>query len=311
VVPLRPLVVADVLEATVATLRRYPAATLGSSALLVGAVTAAQVVAMLPVLQALRNLPPAPADAAGVQRWLEAWTDFPWQAALVGGALAGLLSFALLAMLSGVMAVVAGQAVLGRPLRLAQAWAAVGPRLAALLLTALLVAVATAGPSVVLLALWAVVVTAGLPGVLVALLVVATLAAAPLTLLIGVRLCLATPAVMLESDAGRPIGPLRAVRRSWLLVRGAWWRTFGVVLLGGVIAAAVGQVVSLPVQVVAGALPLSVAAALAVGLLGSAVGQAITLPIVGLVLALVYVDRRIRTEGLDAALARAVGLPPP
>jgi uncharacterized membrane protein len=54
-----------------------------------------------------------------------------------------------------------------------------------------------------------------------------------------------------------------------------------------------------------------VAAALAVGLLGSAVGQAITLPIVGLVLALVYVDRRIRTEGLDAALARAVGLPPP
>ncbi len=310
-VALRPLGVSDVLEATVATLRRYPAATLGSSVLLVAVVTAAQVLALLPVLRALGDLPEPPTDTTGVQRWLDAWTTFPWQWTLVAVALVGLLSFTLLAMLSGVMSVVTGQAVLGRPLRWREAWAKAGPRLPALLLTAVLVALATAAIPAVLLVLWTVVVTAGMPGAWVALLVLATLAAVPITVLVGVRLCLATPAVMLESDAGRPIGPLRAVRRSWSLVRGAWWRTFGVVLLGGVIAGALSQIVSLPVQVVAGTLPLSVAAALGIALLGSALGQALTLPIVGLVLALVYVDRRMRTEGLDVALARAAGLPPP
>jgi hypothetical protein len=130
----------------------------------------------------------------------------------------------------------------------------------------------------------------------------------PLTLAVAVRLALASPAVMLESDTGRPVGPLRAVRRSWSLVRGAWWRTFGVVLLGVVIAGTLSQVVALPVQVLVGALPISVGVALAVSLVGAALGQALTQPILGVVLALVYVDRRIRTESLDAALARAAGL---
>ncbi len=307
-IPLRPLSVGDVLEATVRTLRRHLGATLGSSALLVTAVTLLQLALLWPVVQALAVLPEPPADEAALTPWFEAVESFPWQWALVGGTLSTLLSAVLLVVLSGVMAVVVGQAVLGRPCSMPDAWRRAAPRLPALLVTALLVTLVT-WSAVLALALLAVLVAAVLPvPAVVALVVLGLVVALPLTLAVAVRLALASPAVMLESDDGRPVGPLRALRRSWGLVRGAWWRTFGVVLLGVVVAGTLSQVIALPVQVLVGALPLGVGVALAASLVGVALGQALTQPILGVVLALVYVDRRIRTESLDAALARAAGL---
>lgn len=312
VIPLRPLSVGDVLEATLRTLRRHLAATLGSSALLVVVVTAVEITVLLPVLRALAALPDPPGDQASLAAWFDALEAFPWQRALVGGALVGLLSAALLALLSGVMSVVVGQAVLGRPCSLGQAWSTALPRLPVLLVTALLVGLATAGIWLVGVLLVLALATGGLvPGWLVALVaLLLVVVALLLTLFVTVRLSLSTPAVMLESDHGSPIGPVRALRRSWSLVGGAWWRTFGIVLLGAVIAAALSSAVSVPVQVVVGAVPVSLGVSLAATLVGGALGQALTLPIVGVVLALVYVDRRIRIEALDDALARAAGLGP-
>jgi hypothetical protein len=304
------LSVGDVLEATVRTLRRHPGATIGSSALLVTAVSLLQLLLLWPVVQALASLPEPPVDETGVDRWWAALQAFPWQWALVGGTVSALLSAVLLVLLSGVMAVVVGQAVLGRPCSLPDAWRRAGPRLPALLVTALLVTLTT-WSAVLALAVVALLAATVLPAPAVAALgVLGLLVALPVTLAVAVRLALASPAVMLESDAGRPLGPLRALRRSWSLVRGAWWRTFGVVLLGAVIASALSQVVAVPLQVLVGALPLSLGVAVVAGLAGVALGQALTQPILGVVLALVYVDRRIRTENLDDALARAAGLSP-
>jgi hypothetical protein len=300
--------VGDVLEATVRTLRRHLGATLGSSALLIAVVTVVQVALLWPVVQALAALPEPPTDEASVTRWLDAFESFPWQWAVVGGTVSMLLSAVLLVMLSGVMAVVVGQAVLGRPCSMSDAWRRAAPRLPALLVTALLITVVTCS-ALLAVALVTLLAATVLPApAVVALALLGLLVALPLTLAVAVRLALASPAVMLESDEGRPISPPRALRRSWGLVRRAWWRTFGVVLLGVVIAGALSQVVALPVQVLVGALPLTVGVALAASLVGAALGQALTQPIVGVVLALVYVDRRIRTENLDAALARAAGL---
>jgi len=88
-------------------------------------------------------------------------------------------------------------------------------------------------------------------------------------------------------------------------VSGAWWRTFGIVLLGAVIAGALSQVVAVPLNIVASALALDPTVAVLAGLVAAGIGQAVALPVSGLVLGLVYVDRRIRAEQLDMALAQA------
>lgn len=307
-IPLRPLGVGDVLEATLGTMRRYPAATFGSSLLVVATVSLLQLALLWPVGTALADLPEPPVDPDGLETWLGALETVPWQWALVGGVLVGILSFVLLTALTGLLAVVVGQAVLGRPLGLGEAWRRAAPRLPRLLLTVLLVAFVVTAVWLALALLWLTAATTSAPGVVLLLLLLATLAALPVTTFVWVRLALAPPAVMLESEDGRPVGPVTAIRRSWGLVHGGWWRTFGIVLLGAVIAGALSGLISAPLQAVIGLLPLDLAAALVLPILGAILGQAVSLPISGLVLGLVYVDRRIRAEGLDAALARAAGV---
>ncbi len=296
------------LEGMLATLRRYPLAVFGSSLLLVAIAAALQLALLWPVVGALARLPDVPADEQDLTAWLDSLQSFPWQWAIVALVLAGMVSFALLTSLTGLLAVVVGQAVLGRPLSFGDAWRRAGPRLPRLLLTVLLVDLAVAAAWLVLALLWLLAAGVSAPAVVLVLLVLLTLAAVPLTVYLAVRLALATPAVMLESDGGTPIGPTRAVRRSWSLVAGGWWRTFGILLLGGVIAGAVNTVLSIPLQAVVGLVPMQLGVGLVVGMLGGILGQAVSLPVSGLVLALVYVDRRMRDEALDVALARAAGV---
>lgn len=310
-IPLRPLGVGDILEATFSILRRYPAATFGSAAIVVGIVSLAQLALLWPTFSVLADLPD-PTDGDAAAAWFDSFAGLPWVSILVGGALVALLSFALFTSLTGLLSVVVGQAALGRPLSFGQAWSKSGPRLLRLIVTVILVAVIVAGVWV-LFSLISVVMTIVDPptavGVLLLLVGIAVGIAASVWL--GVRLALATPAVMLESDAGGPIGALTAIRRSWSLVSGGWWRTFGIVLLAAVIAGALAQVIAIPINLVVGAAPLDLGAALVASTLAGALGQAVTVPISGIVLGLVYVDRRMRTEGLDRALARAADVEPP
>src|SRR5439155_17274814 len=53
-------------------------------------------------------------------------------------------------------------------------------------------------------------------------------------LYINVRLQLVVPAVMVES-----LGPVQALRRSWRLVQGYWWRTFGLVILLAILSSVI------------------------------------------------------------------------
>jgi hypothetical protein len=273
----------------------------------VGVVTLLQLALLWPTVDVLAGLPD-PTVATDAQEWWDELAGLPWAALLVGGVLVGLLSFVLFSALAGLLAVVVGQAVLGRPLGFADAWRRAGGRLPRLLVTVVLVGLLVGAVWLVVLGLWLLLVLTDPPvGVAVAVVLLSLVVAVPVSLWLGVRLSLATPAVMLESDAAGPIGPATAVRRSWGLVSGAWWRTFGIVLLGGVIAGALSQVVAVPFNIVASALSLDAAVAVVAGLVAAGIGQAVALPISGLVLGLVYVDRRIRAEQLDRALAQASG----
>ncbi|WP_329458441.1 hypothetical protein [Streptomyces sp. NBC_01497] len=142
------------------------------------------------------------------------------------------------------------------------------------------------------------------------------LAATPLVLWVSVRLCLAPVVAVAESA-----GPSAALRRSRTLVRGNWWRTFGLVAVAGMCAGLAASVINVVLELVGlitvfGAVTASpdgdslahsalvLLPLLAVALLFLA--ELVVLLYPQLVLSVVYVDRRIRDEGLAQDLIRAL-----
>lgn len=106
---------------------------------------------------------------------------------------------------------------------------------------------------------------------------------------------LAAPVTVMERS-----GPAASLARSARLTRGHRWRILGVMLLIVIITVAIESVVS---SIAIALVPsLSDVAALIVGDVVTALVSAITLPWVSAVIALLYVDVRLRTENLGQAL---------
>jgi hypothetical protein len=209
--------------------------------------------------------------------------------------------------LNGMLVHVVAEAVLGRRTSIGQAWAATRGkmwRLVGLMLLSLLVLVVLAGVPVAI-GFW-VGTTAGIGwgfltgggGLLLGLVGF---------LYVQVRYFqLAAPALVLED-----LGVAAAVRRGGRLTRGRFWPILGVLLLASLVAGLVGQVLSLPLQLLGvagvflapgtgGALLMVFSTYLSQVLVG-----AVTTPFVSGVAALQYVDQRIRSEGLDVQLIAA------
>ena len=190
-----------------------------------------------------------------------------------------LVTTVLSALLAGAMTVIVAEAVLGRPVTGRAVWESIRPRFWGLLGCSLLVGVIPfiglffcLAPGIWLWAAWA----------------------------------LATPALVLEG-----LGPVQSIRRSYRLVKGAWWRTFFVRLLATLISGVVAGVIAVPFALIGvgisglsgfdnGGAPIGFVVLYA---LGSALAATITLPLASGVQALLYVDRRIRVEALDVRLA--------
>jgi hypothetical protein len=297
VVPLRPLAVGELLDGAFTTIRRYAGATLGLAALVMLVVTAIQVAASYYLLHGIDNV-----STSG-----EVSSDFLSRTVTVD-LVVGVAGFFATLVLSGAITAVVGQAVLGRPMGPGQAWRVTRPRLAPLLGLSLLLLVGAV----------AIIGVAALPGILVA---VAGATAAGIALvtagvLLGlvvvvwlfVTLELATPAVVLEKQ-----GVVAAMRRSRVLVRGSWWRVFGIVLLALVLAQIVSGIIALPFSVAAGfssllhpgeGHPLDFSTLLLTGIGGLLAGT-IARPFSAGVVALLYIDRRMRAEALDLTLQQA------
>lgn len=138
---------------------------------------------------------------------------------------------------------------------------------------------------------------------------------------VTVRLVLVIPVAVLENQR-----PIAALRRAWKLNEGAWWRSFGIPYLVGLVGSVAGQLILLP-AVVIGALPAfdqlsqtpDTASTPQIGFgavaffylatgLGFAVAMVLVLPLTPLTNGLLYLDRRIRRESLDLALAEQAGV---
>ncbi|WP_421734357.1 glycerophosphoryl diester phosphodiesterase membrane domain-containing protein [Cellulomonas sp.] len=118
------------------------------------------------------------------------------------------------------------------------------------------------------------------------------------------RTLLVPPALMLE---GKKFWP--TVARAWRLTRGSFWRLFGIYLLTSILAAIIAQIIVFPASLIA-QLVLRDPTATSFGsfvVLGVAnvIASTLSTTFVSSVVALLYIDVRMRREGLDVELARA------
>jgi hypothetical protein len=101
----------------------------------------------------------------------------------------------------------------------------------------------------------------------------------------------------------------KALGRSFRLVRGRWWPTFGLVLLGFLLTSIVGAVI----QGIFSALVFVADSDFAVFLtdtLGGSISSILTTPFLAAVITVLYVDLRVRKEGFDLQLlAERLGSP--
>lgn len=274
-IPLRPLSVGDILDGTFTTIRRNPRATIGLAALLV---TVQQI--LVTGLTFLTDGLPTSADLE-TGSGLDAILSLQVLGGL-GGLIGTLLSAVIGAVLTGMLVVVVSEDVLGRRVTVREVWARIRPRLWALLVAATitglvpyLALVLLAFPGIILWSAWAV----------------------------------TTPAVVLER-----LGPFAAMKRSWQLVWPAIALVWMIRALSVVIALVIRQLVQLPFGVAGGLLlvglgeeqaPLILVLVLA---LGSIAADTLALPFLAGVLALIYVDRRVRAEGMDLVVRRQTRL---
>jgi hypothetical protein len=115
------------------------------------------------------------------------------------------------------------------------------------------------------------------------------------------------PALLMEGARGR-----RALGRSLTLVRGRWWATFGALVLGYLIYAILGAIISgLFTALLFTDVGDNVVVGVAVDAIGGAVGSILTTPLLAALVTVVYFDLRVRKEGFDLELlARDIGVEP-
>ncbi|QKW19780.1 glycerophosphoryl diester phosphodiesterase membrane domain-containing protein [Kitasatospora sp. NA04385] len=282
-IPLRPLGTGELMDGAFALVRRNWRAAFGLS------------LAFGVVLQLLQS---------GIEWWAHTGGDgidtaYLWPLTLLFGVLS-----------SGLLAAVVSNGLLGRDTPLADAWARVRPRLGRLLLLGLLLAGIGVG-SLALATVPLFLLSAAVDQPALLLLLLLTL---PPVVWLSIRLTLAAPALVLEEQ---PV--LGAIKRSWHLVRGSWWRIFGLLLLFRICLVVVGSVLTVPGELLAailsgepGGLPSGDgAAALSIAVIGvcGVIADTVTIPLGGVLTTLLYTDQRIRREALDLELARAAGLP--
>lgn len=319
-IPLHPLSFGTIIGSSFRVMRRNPGPTFGMAVLLYGLVTIVYVgVIGLLFANLFSRLSTASYDdasdiASGGVGLIALSTLGPTSLALVATAI-----------LQGIISLEVSRATLGEKLKVRGLWRLAKGRIGVLVLWALLLTGALIVFVLISSIATGLVFAAGasssagadatgaiIGGILLTLLL--GLAFGAVGAWLGIKTALVPSVVMMER-----LGLFASIRRSWQLTRGSFWRTLGVQLLIGVIIYAATYIVSIPISVIGGIVAVLVnpngdetaliwtfgAMYLVIGIVTVVVG-AIGLVMQSASLALVYVDIRMRKEGLDLELLRYV-----
>ena len=319
-IPLHPLSFGTIIGSSFRVMRRNPAPTFGLAVLLYGLITIV-FVGLIGLLFAslFSRLSTASYDdandiAAGGVGLIAISTLVPTSLALIATAI-----------LQGIISIEVSRATLGEKLRIRGLWRLAKGRIGVLVLWALLLTGALVIYVVISSLTTGLVFAAGANGSTGADAAGAVIGGFLLTLLLGlvfgalgawlgIKTALVPSIVMLER-----LGLFASIRRSWQLTGRNFWRTLGAQLLIGVIVYAATSIISVPVSVIGGivmalvnptadeaaAITTIVVMYIVIGVITVVVG-AIGLVMQSASLALIYVDIRMRKEGLDLELLHYV-----
>lgn len=311
-VPLRPMTLGTILGAIFQVMRRNPLPTFGLALLLYGGGGLLSF--------GLGALIVWVASSNQTSTYFGGDDQASILAAVVGSVAAALgvlvINFVTTSIVQGVVVLEVARGTLGERLRLSGLWRLLRPRLGRMVGWLVLETVAAALAIGILIGIIAALSTAGSAGIALAVLfgIVGFLGLGVVAVWLGIKLVFTVPAIVLEG-----LGIRAAMARSWSLTRGRFWRTFGILLLVSVIYSVAGQVISVPVSLIGSVLIAlvtegsgdsgsAIASTLALtgvtSLIGFVIG-AVGLVMLSACVALLYIDTRMRTEGLDQELARA------
>ena len=310
IVPLRPLGLGEIWDGAFRAFRQNPRVMVGLSAVVVVITSVVTLVASYVTTR----------DLVGAVNRLEAadgsFDDLfsSFQRGLPLLVFSTVLQSVAVLVLNGMLIVSVSRAVLGRTIGFAELWRTCARRVPPLVGLSLVITLGTLVVGALALAPGALVVwradSTTVTGIGVAALLLGLLAWLVAGAFLWVKWSMATPAMLLED-----LGIRAALTRSFRLTARSFWRTFGILLLTAVVVYAVVVAVSVPFgavgQVVAVAVDdtgtLGLALSQTVSTLGSVLGSVVAYPFLASVTALVYVDLRMRREGLDVELHRATG----
>ncbi|MFE7507805.1 hypothetical protein [Promicromonospora sp. NPDC057488] len=303
IVPLRPLTLGELYDGAFGAVRHNPAVTLGLTAIIVIVAVAIGTLLSIPLTTWFTDLFGSVLATAGNDPLLD---DMGLTQDMLGVTYGSLLGTGLLLTLAtplamGVMAISVSDSVIGRKISVSDAWRRVAKRAWFLigfsLLSALVMIVAYTVAVGVIVGLFAVDPTLGVVGVF---LVLAAL------LVAGVwaftRVILVPPALAVEGG-----GFWATFTRAWKLTRGTFWRVLGIYLLTSIILSVIGQIVAFPIGALMGVAMMTASdAAMAAGYgLTYVITGGMSVLFLGGVVALLYIDTRMRREGLDVQLQAA------
>ena len=311
-IPLRPLTLGTMLGAAFQVLRRNPRPMFGFSLLLTGVIfiVTLLVVGVVSFFAFSRVASATGADEQAIAAGAVATV-------ILSALVPVVLSIIVTAILQSIVVLEVARGTLGEKLRLGGLWRAAKGRIGAVIGWALLIAGAAIAALAILSAVIGLIIAFGGTAGLVVGIVLGVLAAGAAVVLafwLSTRLCLVPSALMLERL------PLRAaITRSWSLTTGYFWKTLGIQLLVAVIVQTVASIISAPLQLlltfggflinpngesggmIAGAVVLyvlTIILSIVFGAIASVIQSATT--------ALIYIDIRMRKEGLDLELNRFV-----
>ncbi|MGC5222237.1 hypothetical protein ACPW96_06500 [Micromonospora sp. DT81.3] len=324
IIPLHPLSFGTILGRSFSALRQNPRVLLGFALVVQTVVYIVLILAVAGIAFAsfirLDTLRPGSEDYETVMAGSVLITG-------LSGFVLGLTATALSVIVQAVVVAEVAHAVLAERLTLRALWQRVKPvawRLIGytLLLTlGLLVLFALVGAAIFALAF-------SVPAIAIGLTILVVLAAIPLTLWLSTKLALVPSVLVLEHTT---IGG--AVTRSWVLLRGRFWPALGVLVVIAVIMNVLAQIVGVPFSLLSSAVAAIIAptgepgpAAIAGIIFATALTQIVVLLVQSIAIvvqataaSLIYIDCRMRTEGLDLDLlsyierrdAGATSLPDP
>ncbi len=212
--------------------------------------------------------------------------------------LSSVLTFIGSTILNGILTLAVSQAVLGFKPSLGQVWDQAKGQLLRLLGLVFLVAVITAVVPLVFVVITVAIGTTGSVGLTVLFGLITLLVSLGWILFVITATALATPALMLERS-----GVITGLRRSWQLAKPFFWRVMGIYLLTALIGVGVSYLIGMPAGFAVLFLPPT--GMLIVQGISTAIASTLITPFTAGVLALLYIDIRIRREGLAAELAAA------